>query len=77
MTRMIKANSVEDIRNINEIATRFGYDVWIHGKSVLADAKSLLGLMTLDWKTDELRVVTEDNVDPKFLYKAMSKYLVD
>lgn len=77
MTRLIKVENLENVREINEIATRFQFDVWVHGRSMEADAKSLMNLLALDWKNDELRIVTEDNINPKYLYKAMKKYLID
>lgn len=43
MTRGIRVKNTDDIQKINKIVTRYGFDIWIHGKSGMVDAKSLLG----------------------------------
>ena len=47
MTKAIKVKNTEDIQAINSIVTEFPFDIWIHGKSGMVDAKSLLGILSL------------------------------
>ena len=47
MTRGIRVKNTDDIQKINKIVTRYGFDIWIHGKSGMVDAKSLLGILSL------------------------------
>ena len=74
MTKRIRVKNTEDIQKINAIVTRFGYDIWIHGKSGMVDAKSLLGMFLLSLN-EPLKLVTEDGVDTPALYKALSEFL--
>ena len=47
MTRGIRVKNTDDIQKINKIVTKYGFDIWIHGKSGMVDAKSLLGMFLL------------------------------
>ena len=64
MTRAIRVKNTEDIQKINKIVTKFPFDVWIHGKSGMVDAKSLLGMFLLSLN-EPLRLVSEDDIDEK------------
>ena len=68
MTRAIRVKNTEDIQKINKIVTKFPFDVWIHGKSGMVDAKSLLGMFLLSLK-EPLRLVIEDDIDAKQVKK--------
>ena len=64
MTKAIRVKNTEDIQKINKIVTQFPFDVWIHGKSGMVDAKSLLGI--------------EDDIEPnqvKKLFHELEDYL--
>ena len=74
MTRAIKVKNTEDIQKINQIVTRYGYDIWIHGKSGMVDAKSLLGMFLLSLNELRQRVV-EDDIDASALLKDLEEYL--
>ena len=37
MTRGIRVKNTDDIQKINKIVTRYGFDIWIHGKSGMVD----------------------------------------
>ena len=41
MTRGIRVKNTDDIQKINKIVTRYGFDIWIHGKSGMVDEKRL------------------------------------
>lgn len=74
MVRPIKLKKIEDIEKVNSIVSRYTFDIWIHGKSGMADAKSILGMFIL--KLDEpLTLVVPDNVDTKSLFKELSEFL--
>ena len=68
MTRGIRVKNTDDIQKINKIVTRYGFDIWIHGKSGMVDAKSLLGMFLLSLN-EPLQIVLEDDVDPTALFK--------
>ena len=71
MTRGIRVKNTDDIQKINKIVTRYGFDIWIHGKSGMVDAKSLLGMFL----NEPLQIVLEDDVDPTALFKDLKDYL--
>ena len=74
MTRSIRVKNTEDIQKINKIVTQFPYDIRIHGKSGMVDAKSLLGMFLLSLN-EPLKLVVEDDIDTKKLFKALEDYL--
>ena len=74
MTRASKVKNTDDIQKINRIVTRYGYDIWIHGKSGMVDAKSLLGMFLLSLN-EPLSLVVEDDVDATDLLKDLADYL--
>lgn len=77
MTKAIRVKNTEDIQQINSIVTQFPFDIWIHGKSGMVDAKSLLGMFLLSLN-EPLSLVIEDDEDPKAvkkLMKALEDYL--
>ena len=73
MTYKIHINSPEDAQKLNKIAEKCPYDIWIHGKSGTADAKSLLGMMLLTLE-NEVKLVVEDNIDTKSLEQAIAEF---
>jgi phosphotransferase system HPr-like phosphotransfer protein len=75
MTFNIKITTSEDAQKLNKIAEKYPFDIWVHGKSGYADAKSLLGLMLLTIETD-LKLVIEDDHDTKALEKDIEKFIV-
>ncbi len=74
MVRPIKIKKIEDIEKINRIVSQYSFDIWIHGKSGMADAKSILGMFIL--KLDEpLTLVVPDDVDTSKLFKELDEYM--
>ncbi|MEG0751478.1 MAG: HPr family phosphocarrier protein [Oscillospiraceae bacterium] len=59
MVKKIKLNGLTAVKALNRAATEFAGDVGVHSESTIVDAKSLLGLMTLDFSKPML-CVTED-----------------
>jgi len=74
-TYNIKVNSMDEAQKLNRIAEKYPFDIWIHGKSGQADAKSILGLMLLTLES-ELLLVVDDNADVKHLEKDIAGFLV-
>ena len=71
MTRAIRVKNTEDIQQINKIVTKYSIDIWIHGKSGMVDAKSLLGMFLLSLN-EPLSLVIEDDIDAKQVKKLFS-----
>lgn len=63
MNRTIDITSPEQLEKISRLACKAPYEVWLSTGTVMLDARSLLGLMTLLGK--RVHVVAEDDVDPK------------
>ncbi|MFI3226296.1 MAG: HPr family phosphocarrier protein [Clostridia bacterium] len=74
MKKAIKVKNTNDIQKINQIVTAFSYDIWIHSKSGMVDAKSLLGMFLLGIN-EPLELVIPDDVDGSALFKALDSYL--
>ena len=74
MTRSIRVKNTDDIQKINKIVTQYGFDIWIHGKSGVVDAKSLLGMFLLSLN-EPLKLVVEDDIDTRKLFKDLEEYL--
>lgn len=75
MTFNIKITTSEDAQKLNKIAEKYPFDIWVHGKTGYADAKSLLGLMLCTIETD-LKLVVEDEDDTKAFEKDIAQFLV-
>ena len=75
MTFNIKIQSSEDAQKLNKIAEQYPFDIWVHGKTGYADAKSLLGLMLCTIETD-LKLVIEDEHDTRQFEKDIVDFLV-
>ena len=63
MNKTIEIKTPAQAEKINLLASEAPYEVWLSTDTVMLDARSLLGLMALVGK--RVRVVAEDNVDPK------------
>ena len=71
----IRITSSEQAQKLNKIAERHPFDIWVHGKSGQADAKSMLGLMLLTIEND-VKLVVEDNIDTKAFEKAIDEFRI-
>jgi phosphotransferase system HPr-like phosphotransfer protein len=74
MIRPIKIKDVKDIETINAIVTKYPFDIWIHGKSGMADAKSILGMFILKLN-EPLTLVVPDNEDSAKLFNELKDYI--
>jgi hypothetical protein len=74
MTKIIKVNDINDVEKINSIVSHYPYDIWIHSKSGMVDAKSILGLFVLKL-SEPLTLVVPDNINCKPLFKELKEFL--
>ena len=73
MTRKIRLTMANDLKEFMEMATFSDYDIGVHTvEHQIADAKSILGLMALNYD-EPLLVVTED----EHFLKKLDKWAVD
>ncbi len=73
MYRFIKLTQANDLRDFMNLACKSSYDVGVHtDNNQIADAKSILGLMALDYN-HAIKVVTED----KSFMEKINKWAVD
>lgn len=75
MIKSIKLKDVNDIQKVNEIVSHYAFDIWIHSKSGMADAKSILGMYILKLN-EPLTLVIPDDVDHKKLFEELSDFLI-
>jgi len=71
----IRIKSSEQALKFSKIAEKYSFDIWIHGESGQADAKSMLGLMLLTIEND-VRLVIPDDVDTTELEKEIEEFRV-
>lgn len=74
MKKEIKVRNTNDIQKINQIVCRYSFDVWIHSKSGMIDAKSLLGMFAFGLNEKKYLVV-DDNIDPSKLFNELADFL--
>jgi phosphotransferase system HPr-like phosphotransfer protein len=74
MKKPIKVKNIGHIQQINQVVSKYPFDIWIHSKSGMVDAKSILGIFALSLN-EELFLVTEDDVDTHQLYTELSEYM--
>ena len=67
--------SSEQALRLSKIAEKYSFDIWVHGKTGQADAKSMLGLMLLTIEND-VRLVIADGVDTGALEKEIEEFRV-
>jgi len=73
MTVSIRITTSEQAQKLNRIAEKYPYEIWIHGRSGQADAKSMLGLMLLTIE-DDVKVVVNEDVDTTELEKDIEEF---
>lgn len=74
MLKPIRIKNIEDIKKVNELVCKYPFDIWIHGKSGMVDAKSILGMFILQIN-EPLSLVVPDDVDTSKLFKELDEYL--
>lgn len=71
MTKVIDIKTREQAEKINELACKAPYEVWLSTDTVMLDARSLLGILSLVGK--RATVVAEDDVSPRSFGKLVDK----
>ncbi len=74
MVKPIKIKDINEIEKINAIVSKYPYDIWIHGKSGMADAKSILGMFILKLN-EPLTLVVPDDADTTQLFRELDDYI--
>lgn len=63
MTRTINITKFSEVRALQSVASEYPIDIWVEDANGSgADAKSLLGLMSLSY-TDPVKIVVDDKND--------------
>lgn len=75
MKKLIKVKDIQEIQKINQVVCQYPFDIWIHSKSGMVDAKSILGIFALSLNED-LYLVLDDEVDGSKLFAALEQYIV-
>lgn len=75
MIKPIIIKNMDDVIEINRVASGSNYETWVHSKDSMVDAKSLLGLSTMINKPNLIYVVPDD-VNPKKAFKGILKFAV-
>ena len=75
MTVRIKITTSEQAQRLNQIAEKYPFDIWIHGRSGQADAKSMLGLMLLTIE-DDVKLVVDDSIDASGLESEIEEFKI-
>lgn len=71
MTKVIDIKTKDQAMKISELASKAPYEVWLSTDTVMLDARSLLGILSLVGK--RASVVAEDNVNPHSFSKLVNK----
>lgn len=70
----IKLSTIEDIRKFVDIVTRLDYDVDLSSGRYVVDAKSIMGIFSLDLMNPIQLTAHTDNADA--LKEALASYVV-
>ena len=70
----IKLSTIEDIRKFVEIVTRLDYDVDLSSGRYVVDAKSIMGIFSLDLMNSIQLTAHTDNADS--LKEALAAFIV-
>ena len=74
-TFYIKLSTIEDIRKFVGIVTRQDYDIDLSSGRYVVDAKSIMGIFSLDLMNKILLTAHTDDVED--LKKALAAYIVE
>ncbi|MEG0911352.1 MAG: HPr family phosphocarrier protein [Ruthenibacterium sp.] len=72
MVKQVKITNFTEVKSIMNAATKCQGDIGVHDmKGSIADAKSILGLMSLDY-TQPVMLVSENESELEHVYKSLS-----
>lgn len=63
----------DDVLKLNQLATSYSFDIWVHDEEKMFDAKTLLALYTLPFHKT-LKLVVEDGIESKALLRDMEDF---
>lgn len=63
----------DDVLKLNQLATGYSFDIWVHDEEKMFDAKTLLALYTLPFNKT-LKLVVEDGIESKALLRDMEDF---
>ena len=69
----LRITTSDQALRLNRIAESYPFDIWVHGRTGQADAKSMLGIMLLTIE-DDVRLVVSDDVDTASLEKDVEEF---
>ncbi len=71
MVKQINVKNLSQVKEIVKMASRCGDEIGVHDEAgAIADAKSILGLMRLDY-TKPVRLVSENEAELEYVAKAV------
>ncbi len=72
MVKQVKISNFDEVKNIMKAATRCNDEIGVHdARGSIADAKSILGLMSLDY-TKPVMLVSENECALQHVLEALS-----
>lgn len=72
MVKQVKISNFNEVKRIMNAATKCLDDIGVHDtKGSIADAKSILGLMSLDY-TNPVLLVSENSEELEHVYRALN-----
>ena len=75
MTAKVHIKSMEDVQNLNKVASKQDFNLSVSCGSVIVDARSLLALFTLIGS--QVSIVAPDGVSPKEFVKSIKRMKLD
>ena len=73
-TTTVRLNQIDDVKNFVNTIMRFDFDIDLASGRYAVDAKSIMGIFSLDLSKDiELRAYTDDAEE---LFAAIDKFIV-
>jgi phosphotransferase system HPr-like phosphotransfer protein len=75
MMRPFKIKDIKEIERINRIVSKYSFDIWVHGTSGMADAKSILGMFVLKLN-EPLKLVVPDDANYHPLFKELEEFII-
>ena len=73
-TCSIKLSSIQDVREFVETVTRYDIEIDLSSGRYVVDAKSIMGIFSLDLLSDITLTAHSDNVEP--LFEDIKKFIV-
>lgn len=74
-TCKIKLSSIQDVREFVEIVTRYDMEIDLSSGRYVVDAKSIMGIFSLDLMNAITLTAHSDNTDK--LFEDLKKFIVD